>query len=796
MKKMDRKIFFFIFLIYFFGIQNEVFAQKKEQSDSIISASKNLFDRASEESEMARIQSRVLLDRAIALNDKLALANAMNSLGWAFFHQGSLDSSVYYLQKSKNSFNDLNQKSETIKVALNLSEVFVRKGEYKLALNHLLHADKINTKFKNVALQTDLYRQFGIVYRELKEYEQSAVYFKKALSGFKAQKDLYRYVTTGMSLSILYRNLNEFDKGIRLLNELKVVHQKAGLSTYLMAMIHENLGDHYFDMGKYVTAEQNYHQAYEIFASLNLKADIAYEAFNIGKTLVKLKRYNQAEFYLLESERLSDSLKMVNYSYDAAVELANLYQKSNNWKSAFQYSQKASTLKDSLNRQEKLVQTQLLAKKYENAKKEQEIQLLKKEQELTESKEKRNKIGFYLMLIISLGAFLVAWLLWNKIKLSKKIEFERKQNKIVGDIEDERIINQFAISLLGKNNLEDIFWEVARNGINLLHFEDCVVYLANYEKQVLEQYAAAGPKNPTEGKQVHNPIEIPFSKGIVGAVFQSAKSEIVHNTTKDLRYIVDDTMRLSEITVPILIDGKVYGIIDSEHSKANFFTERHLSILERVASICSERISKLIIEEKLRLTIARDLHDEVGSTITSITILSGLVLHNSTEKQQDYLQKINEQSQNIMECMSDIIWTINPNYDTFEQTVLKMKEFAIELVEQSGIRCEFETNINLKNQTINPEERKYIYLIFKEAINNAVKYSKAQVIRILISQDEENFTILIQDDGSGFNHLKENTGNGIRNMQERANAIKADFEIQSSENVGTTVKIKKQLSHD
>lgn len=795
MNRVNSKIVIFTFLMLNFG-KNQLVAQNNYQSDSIIQKSKKLFDQASQESLKSKVESKILLERAIKINDKLAIANAMNSLGWSFFHQGSLDSSIYYLQKSKIIFNDLNRKSELIKVSLNLSEVYVRKGEFRFALNHLLQAEKVNTQLNDLALQTDLFRQFGIVYRELKEFKQSSTYFEKAMSGFKSQNDIYRYVTTGISLSILYRKLREFDKGIQLLNELNETHQKAGLSKYLKAMIYENLGEQYFDKGDFLISEYNYHQAYDLFKELNLKADVAYEAFNRGKILVKLKRIKEAEFYLLESERLSDSLKMINYSYDATLELSKLYKATNDWESAFFYSQKASRLKDSLNIQEKLIATQLLAKKYENAKKEQEIKLLKKEQELTESKEKRNKIWLFLLVILSAGAFLIVWLLWNKIKLNKKLEFEKGQNKIAGDIEDERILNQFTISLFGKNNSEDIFWEVAQNCIKLLHFEDCVVYLVNNEKQVLEQYAAAGPKNPTQEKQVFNPIEIPFSKGIVGAVFQSAKSEIVPNTTIDSRYIVDDTIRLSELTVPIIIDGKVFGIIDSENTLLNFFTERHLKILERVASICAERISKLIIEEKLRLNIARDLHDEVGSTVTSINILSGLLLQSSSEKNQEYLKKINNQSHNIMECMSDIIWAINPNFDSLEQTILKMKDFSIDLIEQSGIRCEFETDLNVKNTTINPEERKYIYLIFKEAINNAVKYSKAKVIRIIISQTDFYFKIIIQDDGCGFNFLKENSGNGLKNMQERADAINATFEIQSIKNNGTTITLTKRLSHD
>jgi signal transduction histidine kinase/tetratricopeptide (TPR) repeat protein len=773
-----------------------VMGQGNNSQEQAIQESNEIFELAFEDAQLAKGKAKKLLQRAKKNQDVLLQAHALNSLGWSYFHIGALDSALTYLEESKALFKTENKNKETIQVSLNLGEVYTRKNNFKRALIHLTEADELNEKTQNLELQTDLYRQFGIVYRELKKYDQSAEYFKKAMDGFEQQKDMYRYVTTGLSLSILYRKIGKQKEALKLLETLEKVHEEHKLSTYLLAMIEENLGETYFETEAYTKALGHFREALELFESLSFAGDIAYEAMNLGKTYSQLSQWLEAEKYLLQSVRISDSLDMKNYSLDASLELAALYEKQSRWSDAYQYAQKARALSDSLNIQEQILSTQELAEKFENDKKEQEIELLQTQKELAESKRKRTRIALLLSSFLALGAIIIAWLFWNKIKLNKKLEFEKQQNKIAGDIEDERILNQFAISLFGKNTIEDILWDVAQNCIKLLHFEDCVIYVADLEKQVLIQYAAAGPKNPIEQREIFNPIQIPFNQGIVGSVYQHGKAEIVTNTALDARYIVDDEARLSELTVPIFIDGKVYGIIDSENHTANFYTERHLSVLQRVASICSERITKLLTEQRMRHSIARDLHDEVGSTITSINILSNIVQHEALDKQKAHLQQINEQSAKIMESMSDIIWAINPNHDTIEQIILKMKEFAIELLESAGIQCVFNTEVISSQQNILPEERKYIFLIFKEAVNNAVKYSEAQEIQISVALSQEKFQFTISDNGLGFDLSLKKSGNGLTNMHERAKIIHASLEIISQKNQGTRIRLIKPLSHD
>jgi ligand-binding sensor domain-containing protein/putative methionine-R-sulfoxide reductase with GAF domain len=174
---------------------------------------------------------------------------------------------------------------------------------------------------------------------------------------------------------------------------------------------------------------------------------------------------------------------------------------------------------------------------------------------------------------------------------NRKIEEQREE------IETEQAISYFASSLSEQQTEDSILWDVAKNCIGRLQFEDCVIYLLDEEKDELIQIAAHGPKSPREF-EITKPMGIPIGKGIVGSVAFSGKAEIVSDTSKDPRYIVDDERRFSEITVPIIYDGKVLGVIDCEHSKKRFFTQKHLSILTTIASLCANKIIRARAEEE------------------------------------------------------------------------------------------------------------------------------------------------------------------------------------------------------
>jgi signal transduction histidine kinase len=308
---------------------------------------------------------------------------------------------------------------------------------------------------------------------------------------------------------------------------------------------------------------------------------------------------------------------------------------------------------------------------------------------------------------------------------------------------------------------------------------------------MLVQRAAFGPKNPHR-REILNVIELQVGKGIVGSVAKTGKAEIIGNTSKDPRYIVDDEKRLSEITVPILVDGKVFAVIDSEHPKKYFYKRHQLRLLKKIAEICSERISKYLTEERLRAKIARDLHDEMGSTLTSINIISKVAMQQGLEDEQvnHYLQKIKDNSGRMMESMSDIVWAINPANDSFEKVILRMKEFAAEILEPARINYYFKEEGLLDKAQLNLEQRKDIYMIFKEAVNNAVKYSAATEINIILQHNNDELKMIIMDNGNGFDPENLYSGNGLKNMRTRAKEMNAQLRVESIKGTGTTISLE------
>lgn len=155
------------------------------------------------------------------------------------------------------------------------------------------------------------------------------------------------------------------------------------------------------------------------------------------------------------------------------------------------------------------------------------------------------------------------------------------------------LINDIEKSILGKVDIHEISWVIINRIAEYLKSDDCVIYLVDTEKNVLEQIAAYGNKVNGESK-IENKISIPVGMGIVGNVAKSGIGEIINDTTKDDRYIVDDKRRLSEITVPLIYEGNVIGIIDSEHSEKNHFTNEHLKTLESIASSVSIQLKSAL----------------------------------------------------------------------------------------------------------------------------------------------------------------------------------------------------------
>jgi signal transduction histidine kinase/ligand-binding sensor domain-containing protein len=203
-----------------------------------------------------------------------------------------------------------------------------------------------------------------------------------------------------------------------------------------------------------------------------------------------------------------------------------------------------------------------------------------------------------------------------------------------------------------------------------------------------------------------------------------------------------------------------------------------------------QRLTKLLAVERIRNKVARDLHDDVGSTLSTINILSSMAktkLLTDPVKTSEYISKITDNSQYMMEAMDDIVWSIKPNNDNMQKIIARMREYASSILEPKDIDIHFSVDENIFSLKLDMETRRDMFLIFKEAINNSAKYSQCSEIEIRLNYENKKLTVSISDNGKGFDVQKADSGNGLGNMTKRAEALHGSITIQSKEGNGTHI---------
>ncbi len=192
---------------------------------------------------------------------------------------------------------------------------------------------------------------------------------------------------------------------------------------------------------------------------------------------------------------------------------------------------------------------------------------------------------------------------------------------------------------------------------------------------------------------------------------------------------------------------------------------------------------------QIRTKIASDLHDDVGSTLSSISIMSDLLQSrlNDSPNAEEMLRKIGKNARNMLESMDDIIWSVNPQNDDFNNIIVRIREYAVTLFEPLDIKFTIEIPENIGSLQVPMDVRRNLFLIAKEAMNNAAKYSRCTETIIGFDYSHSVLKMTITDNGKGFDTSKDYGRNGLRNMQYRGDKIGGKVTIRSTIGQGTTV---------
>lgn len=323
----------------------------------------------------------------------------------------------------------------------------------------------------------------------------------------------------------------------------------------------------------------------------------------------------------------------------------------------------------------------------------------------------------------------------------------------------EETVEYFANTNYSSNTVNEILWDVARNVISRLHFQDCVVYLQDEKSEYLTQVAAYGPKNPF-GREIANPISIAVGKGIVGAAAEQKKHQLVADTAKDPRYIRDINDAGSELAVPILYEGKVIGVIDSEHRRKRFFNHTHVEVLQRIAGYCAHKIAsaqaheEMVERDKQLVKIQKEIAESKLTALqaqmnphfifNSLNSINWYIVKNRSEEASQYLAKFSKLVRLILDNSKKFTIPLKKELETL-QLYLDLESMRFE--EKFNYQIQTDSEVDLEEVAVPP-------LILQPFLENAIwhglmhKKGKGNIV-IQIFPENGHLKCIVQDDGIG-----------------------------------------------
>ena len=385
-----------------------------------------------------------------------------------------------------------------------------------------------------------------------------------------------------------------------------------------------------------------------------------------------------------------------------------------------------------------------------------------------------------------IGVIVGFLLIWYVIKY-----YQRKQLRQREELETELVINYFASQINRHQNTDDMLWDIAKNCISKLNFEDCVIYLMDEEKKVLVQKAAWGPKVQRDFT-IHNPIEIPVGKGIVGAVAQTGKPELIANTELDKRYIADNATRLSELAIPLIVDNKVIGVIDSEHSQKNFFKQKQLNILTTIAVLCAAQIQRVQAEEekqKAKIETFENKQKVAESRLQSLRLqMNPHFLFNALNSIQQMILANEEMvATRYLSKFSKLLRTILVHSDKEYVTLKEELEILNLYIDLESIRFKDSFKYNIEcDEEIDTDEIKLPTLLIQPFVENAIWHGLMhkegeRFLQVKFSEAGDCIHCIIEDNGIGREKSREaklatgqgkkHTSKGIQVSMERLEAM-------------------------
>lgn len=550
------------------------------------------------------------------------------------------------------------------------------------------------------------------------------------------------------AVSLFYKNIGEYKKALPYmldnLNLWKIEDEnKAGQLL--------NLGNLYMSMGEFKKAADSHLQALRLFELVDVKRGQSYCLHSLGKDFFQLKRYNDAKIYFERSLKLKGELQDKRGLMTSGAGLGDVYKELGQFKRAEAYYQTSIKIAQEIKMPIEVSRNQL------------QLGLLYKQMEDLEQAKKNLNQSLKLAKEVGDSA------LSGQIKSALRgIDRENKQEKVT----EATLLTSLATTIR-KGDRQQQAVEYSR-------LSEYYAQKKQYDKAFTYLNMHIALTDSVQGTTVLLQLKEMEEK------YESDKKEKEIALLKKDQELQTLELKRQQANTTIILVALISVVIIS------FVLVNRYRVLNRTR--------RQVEMERMRNTIARDLHDDIGSTLSSINIMSQVALQENAHRAGSegnagaHLKKIASHSARIMENMSDIVWSINPRNDSLEQVVAKMKEFAAEILEPKNMEYVFNIENNIQTLKVDAEKRKNIFLIFKEAVNNATKYSEGTNLTISLFTKHNALHLLVEDNGKGFETTGVTQGNGLRNMEDRAHTMNGKMIQKSEPGSGTTIQLEVPLT--
>lgn len=383
-------------------------------------------------------------------------------------------------------------------------------------------------------------------------------------------------------------------------------------------------------------------------------------------------------------------------------------------------------------------------------------------------------------------------------KESAKTELEKLRTvSFRHQLEIEQVVNFFATSINEQETIDDMLWDVAKNLIGRLGFEECMIYLWDNEKTVLIQKAGYGIKGSMQLEMDKNIYDVQKGKGIVGASVASGQYLLVNDTSLDKRYFsADGKVMLSELCVPIVHNSEVIGAINTENSEKNFYSEWHVQILLTIASMLAEKIDTLEAQQQTRekeMEVLKLNKDLATSQLTALRAqMNPHFIFNALNSVQQYIlqgdvTEANRYLSKFSKLQREVLTNSDQNFITLEKE-LEVLNLYLEL-EQLRFDGSFVYEIKL-DTAIDADEIKIPPMIIQPFVENSIwhglmpKQGERWVKIHFTFSNDDLLVCTVTDNGIGreaASRLKQNghpqhKSKGLSLVYDRLNILRQQYE--------------------